>query len=103
MPARTDLDTMLAMLRFLVTMPAASPYLVQLAFSIASSTVLKKKKSSDHKSSFQNVFFLFVLEMRSSKLVRFLSTDLNFMRDITGPKISSCAIVISSCMEDQPR
>ena len=40
MPARMDLDTVLAVSKLLVTMPAARPYLVLLALLIASSIVL---------------------------------------------------------------
>lgn len=40
-PARIDLDTLLAMFKSLVTIPAAKPYVVALALVIASSTVLQ--------------------------------------------------------------
>ncbi|RYR57385.1 hypothetical protein Ahy_A05g023118 isoform B [Arachis hypogaea] len=82
MPARMDLDTVFAISKFFVTIPAASPYLVLLALIIASSIVLFQ--FSIHYCNSNSV-------QRKHKAVTCV-TYLNFISDITGPNISSCAI-----------
>jgi hypothetical protein len=95
-PARIDLETVFATFKSLVTIPAASPYLLLFALSIASSIVLKffiirkkKKKSSS--------LITTKIAKKEHFIAKVLFTHLNLARAITGPKISSLAISISSC------
>lgn len=86
MPARIDLETVLATFKSFVTMPAANPYFVLFALCIASSVVLQ---NAGVKTMWMEVQVLIQTEKGST-------TYLNFMSDITGPNISSLQISISS-------
>jgi hypothetical protein len=97
-PARIDLETVFATFKSFVTIPAASPYLLLFALSIASSIVLKffiiRKKKKKKKSS---SLITTKIAKKEHFIAKVLFTHLNLARAITGPKISSLAISISSC------
>ena len=95
-PALIDLETVLITSMFWLTIPAARPYFVLFAHLIPSSIVLWKQIYREMFSVLWNV-----IKNEKRKWGSFRLLYLNFIKDITGPKISSLYIFISSCNQQK--